>query len=78
MHEKITFNATYKGKRREFVIDPANGTGGTWFLFIDKFYYGVFLIYKGAWEFRPQKDESFSPEQIKILVDQLQKHHPVP
>lgn len=77
MAEEIKFTAVYKGQRQSFVIAQVNGSGGTWFLYIDRFYYGQFFVYQDDWVFRPQDDDTFTPEQIKTLEDQLKKHHPV-
>lgn len=74
---EITFSAFYKGKRRCFEIDRIGGTGGMWFLFIDKFYYGSFSIYRCDWVFRPQHDHYFTPDQIDKLEHQLRKYHPM-
>lgn len=77
MSESIKFTAIYKGQRRTFEIDPVNGNGGTWHLYIDRRYHGQFFVYQGDWVFRPQKDDYFTSDQIEKLADQLRKHNPV-
>lgn len=70
----ITFTAKYQGKRCNFEISPVSGGNGVWHLYIDKYYKGQFSFRKGRWVFLPQRDDYFTPEQVAILEDQLQKH----
>jgi len=77
MLDAIKFTARYSGKRREFEICSVGGTGGMWFLYIDKRYYGAFSIYRGSWVFRAQNEDYFTPDQIQKLVHQLRRHSPV-
>ena len=76
--DSIEFTAIYKGKKRNFKIScVTGGAGSMWHLYIDKFYKGLFVVYQGKWDFRPQKEDYFTPEQIRILEEQLTKHQPI-
>ncbi|WP_316743794.1 hypothetical protein [Pedobacter antarcticus] len=75
--EEIVFKAKYKGKSSTFSIFYVEGQCGSWVLYIDKYYYGSFIIYQGDWDFRPQHDNYFTPEQKEILLNKLRKFRPV-
>lgn len=74
--KEITFNAVYQGKRSRFVISEVSGGNGAWHLTVDNYYKGQFALIGDKWVFHPQHPEKFTPEQVAILEEQINKHHP--
>ncbi len=74
---ELIFRAKYKGKSRLFSISEVVGRGGSWQLTVDSYYYGIFIFYNGDWDFRPQHENYFTPEQKEILLNKLRKFRPV-
>lgn len=77
MVDVIKFIAQYNGQMRKFEIGHTLGAAGVWHLYIDQYWYGQFIVYKGDWEFRPQNEGNFTPDQIEKMLDKLRIHSPV-
>ena len=65
--EDIVFKAAFGDTTKEVRISMPLGAGGILDLTMDNYYYGLFVWYEGRWQFRPQKKEDFTKDDIDII-----------
>lgn len=69
----VRYEASFGLQIKTVELSPVNGTGGSWHMYVNRFYWGSFEMRDGKWCFLPQRPEWwFSREDYAILEKQVE------
>ena len=66
---KIAFDVRFGDESKSIVISPVSGGNGSWYLYIDNYYYGSFGHRDDAWVLLLQNNKPDPKAPRKIILD---------